>query len=227
MRIVEELGELNAIDSSGIPDKKKAEKLVRLGELSLVPQGFTLALDLFEEALQYDPENSKANFYAAALGPLMACEGIGGRFSHLLPEEATREIAQSFVWLPSRLEGPIRSFLYETSEQPWLNESEVQNWLKEVYLPTIHLASDRIGKVENDERFSAEFDYSPWIIVPLKPILLNVTHARSLKASLKSREFAANLLIAFNLQGAADIYRYVSKNFKSWNDVKNRCEHLF
>lgn len=212
--------EVEAIESANLLKREKAEKLAVLGQMTLIPQGFTLSLPLFEKSLQYQNNHTRAIFYSAILKPLMKLEGIMGRLKGVMPESWTQTFVETrWNGFPDTFKEPILKFLKETDKEPWTEFSQVQAFLKNDFLPEIEASIDKLDHLFSlDDHSAFTFEYYLW--KPVKIALLKVDNdiLSLCKGLFHSAAFAAKMVAAYDLNDFGKFQGYLSNEY-SLNNI--------
>ncbi len=227
-------------DKNNSPDRNKvrAEKLVVSAEELITPIGFMLADQLLDMALKNDPDNRKAQFYKALVGPIMKYRGLLSRLTPLRP---------SFISVFEKLSsagGALGEFLRDRNGGPaFTNENDLQKFLGEIQKEQKKLA-DFIAKNKTFiTRLSVShvYDFDKMIrecsvhkISANTYRLTPCTHMQQLQLRVNrgdwevmfqlanSARMGAATLLSYNLEGSLAYYA----KHKEFKTTKSQVEYL-
>lgn len=210
-----------------------SEMYSRIGEILLSkPQGITHAEEMFQKALEINPNDNKANLYSATFAPILTAKGFGPRFKILIPEIGKlekefvdtdiKEIMDFALVMP---EGKVAAKKYEDLRKFYRDE-----FAKEL--------GSSVSKLENikSERFSVELDVSSYAERSKSPTycreievgtfecdsqqyslkdklvrrFLDQYDIRAIKGIMKTQKNALTIAYSFGLQGAEEVSALLS-----------------
>jgi len=128
-----------------------ADHYARIGEILLVTEGFVYADEMFDSALEIDPNNAKALFYSAILKPLLTLKGVPRKLNGIV-EGNSRKSLENFYNQLFKLNYPeLISLGYELPDGEGLYASifEFQRDLREKLLPALENSEKSLAKLEN------------------------------------------------------------------------------
>lgn len=116
-------------DSSLTP-AQKAERLATAAERLVTPTSFMYADEIASQALEIDPQNTRARFWRAALGPAMAGRGLVARIEPLAKKNSRRwmEYRKAVGSIRQHPEKDVVQFLLD-GPKDIANESDVQEFV--------------------------------------------------------------------------------------------------
>jgi len=189
-------------------NKEKAKRLAKIGELLLeTPRGAELAAEIFEEALSFDQENGKANFYAAILKPIHALKGTAYRLTKIVTAKAMGDLIEDILsGIGNRdTQNLVSDFLTEARlGDMFKTVSEFQAFLASEFLPALRLSDERLAIVENTENFNLTFNYKHWQNGWhfRRSVSFDQAEVRSFRVALKGIATYTKLISAYNVDAA-------------------------
>lgn len=125
------LNSTSIMNDSSLSSVEKAEKLALAGEQLVSLTGFMYADVVLDQALRYDPNNKRAQFYKAFLATPMALRGIMARIKPLATStpDHRRQYEQSLKSIPN---SGLKTFLLDG--QPDIKtEKDIQGFFDQIY----------------------------------------------------------------------------------------------
>lgn len=209
-------GEKNKIESNNsFDDKEKAQKLADLGEAALEsPKVADKALEVFEDALKYDSQNAKANFYSAILAPLLTLKGLPVKMTPILKsvdldEEVEREMKELVRSIKnSDIRRLVKDFLYDSSGEAYKTISEFQSFVTSKLLPTLKEAQKRLEIAEKADGFKTSYAYGNWGSRGSRDSYINIdqVEAHAVRVVINGIASLAKLASVYNVDSAVSIY---------------------
>ncbi|MDH5415510.1 MAG: hypothetical protein OEW87_15335 [Flavobacteriaceae bacterium] len=132
-------------------DKEYAAKLARVGEILVNnPVGITHAHDMFNKALEFDPQNNKALLYSSFTGILMTLKGSMNRGKALMdkPEDYDNLINH----LTNEVKYPeyVDFLIGKQTQSKFNNYQDIKSFLQNEVVDAYESASVKLNKVNGD-----------------------------------------------------------------------------
>lgn len=204
------------IESSDSSDKEKAQKLADLGEAALEsPKVADKALEVFEEALKYDSQNAKANFYSGILTPLLTLKGLPVKITPILKSiDLDEEVEKGMKEFVSKIKNSdirklVKDFLYDSSSgEVYKTISEFQSFVTSELLPAFKEAQKRLEIVEKADGFKTSYAYGNWGSRGSRDSYINVdqVEAHAVRVVINGIASLTKLASVYNVDSAVSIY---------------------
>ena len=198
---------------SNLSNKQKAEHLTAMGKQVVEsPSVAHLALMLFDDALAFDDQNIKANFYSAALSPIFTLRGIPHRFSGFIKHQ--KDIDE-FVKenRPKDVKSEVEAFVdYMYAKQEKSSEfkkiSDIQNFIVFDVLREMDHSLLKLQIVENQRDFQDTFSYKYWSnkFTLKHSVNFDQAEVHSLKVVYKALSMLLKTASSYQLDNALDIH---------------------
>ncbi len=132
-------------------DKEYAAKLARIGEILVNnPVGVTHAHDMFNRALEIDPQNNKALFYSAFTEILMAMKGSMNRGKSLLDDP--KDYDAYIEHLTNKVKYPefVDFVIGRDSQSKFKDYQDIKRFVQNEIVEAFENASTKLNKVNGD-----------------------------------------------------------------------------
>jgi len=142
---------LNRAKINLLSSSESAEKLARMGEILLGQEGFTVAYEIFKEALDKDPGNAKANFYKAFLNPIMKFKGFTKRVYKLSSAREKQKLINFEQDLKNKNMPEVFNFITKMSrdKSQFENYSDAQDFLRKEVLQALSESVENINQISS------------------------------------------------------------------------------